>query len=84
MQVAQVIHAAGESATGPVPPNTIAVALAARDREHLLTLRAELVRAQIPHVLVSECDGEPMSIGVQPTKDRLAVRRVLSSVPLVK
>ena len=66
------------------PPGTVAVALAARDQAHLLELRDVLVRSGLPHVLIAECDGEPMAIGLEPTRDRTAVRRVLSSVPLVK
>lgn len=83
-QVAQAIHAAGESARERVPPRTVAVALAARDQEQLLAIDAALDRAGIAHTLIRECDGEPMSIGVEPTKDRRAVKRVLSSVPLVR
>lgn len=83
-QVAQAIHAAGESTNGRVPSGTIAVALAARDQEHLLQLAAALERAGIAHTLIRECDGEAMSIGVEPTRDRHAVRKVLSSVPLVR
>lgn len=84
LQVAQTIHAAGESAPRRLPAGTIAVALAARDAPHLLELGEALTRAAIPHVLVREDDGEPMSIGVEPTHDRRAVRKVLSSVPLVR
>jgi hypothetical protein len=83
-QVAQAIHAAGESAPGRVPKNTIAVALAARDQAHLLEIDALLTQAGIAHVLIVECDGEPMAIGCEPTRDRAAVRKVLSSIPLVK
>lgn len=84
-QVAQTIHAVGESVRGTVhPPGTIAVALAARDQAHLLELRDVLSQASLPHVLVTESDGEPMAIGLEPTHDRRAVRKVLSGIPLVK
>ncbi len=83
-QVAQAIHAAGESVSGPVQSGTIAVALAARDRAHLEELAQRLVDASIPHKVILECDGEPMAIGVEPTRDRQKVRKVLSSVPLVR
>jgi hypothetical protein len=83
-QVAQTIHAAGESTPDRVPPNTVAVALAARDQAHLLELRAALVAAGITHVLIAECDGEPMAIGCEPTRDRLKMRKVLSRIPLIK
>lgn len=83
-QVAQTIHAAGESTPSRVPTNTVAVALRARDVEHLLEIRDTLSRAAIPHVLICECDGEPMAIGVEPTRDRYAIRKVTSNLPLVK
>ena len=84
-QVAQTIHAVGESHGGTVhPPGTVAVALAARDQAHLLEVAAVLTKAGLAYVLISECDGEPMAIGLRPTRDRAAVRKVLSSMPLVK
>jgi hypothetical protein len=83
-QVAQAIHAAGESAPGRVPKNTIAVALAARDQAHLLEIHALLTTAGIIHVLIVECDGEPMAIGCEPTRNRQSVRKVVSNLPLVR
>ena len=83
-QVAQAIHAAGESAPGRVPKNTVAVALAARDQTHLLEIHASLSNAGITHVLIVECDGEPMAIGCDPTRDRQSIRKVVSSLPLVR
>ena len=83
-QVAQSIHAAGESTSGPLLPGTIAVALHARDEGHLRQLHHELVEAGLGHHVVEECDGELMAIGLTPTTDRAAVRKVLSSLPLVK
>ena len=84
-QAAQLIHAVGESHNGTVhPPGTVAVALSARNQEHLLELESCLKKAGLPHVLISECDGEPMAIGLHPTRDRAAIRKVLSSIPLVK
>lgn len=62
----------------------MAVALHARNIEHLLEIREALLKAGIAHVLISECDGEPMSIGVEPTRDRNAIRKVTSSLPLVR
>jgi hypothetical protein len=83
-QVAQTIHAAGESTPSRVPANTVAVALSARNQEHLLAIREMLQRADIKHVLIAECDGEAMAIGIEPTRDRQAIRKVTSSLPLVK
>ncbi len=88
IQVANGLHAAGESADPRPEPGAIAVALHARDEGHLLELAAALDRAGIRHHHVVEGDGphagQLMSIGVNPTIDRAAVRRVLSSLPLVK
>jgi len=83
-QVAQSVHAAGESADPRPEPGTIAVALHARDEDHLLAIAAALDRAGIRHCHVVEDDGQLMAIGVNPTRDRAAVRKVLSSLPLVK
>lgn len=83
-QLAQVVHAAGESARIRVEPGTIAVALHARDEAHLRDVAARLGAARIPHHVVEECDGEAMAIGVEPTTDRAAVRKVLSSLPLAR
>lgn len=83
-QVAQIIHAAGESTPTRVPENTVAVALHARNQTHLLEIRETLQKAGISHVLISECDGEPMSIGIEPTRDRSSIRKVTSSLPLVR
>ncbi len=78
-----MIHAAGESVLSRVPSGTIAVALVCRDEAHLLEIAAQLEAAGLAHVVIRECNGEAMSIGLQPTTDRAAVRRVLSSLPLV-
>ncbi len=88
LQVAQTIHAAGESAEARVPHGTIAVALAARDEPHLLELAKLLRRQGIDHTLIIEGDGEhaghAMSIGIAPTTDRRAVGKVVSNLPLVR
>ena len=83
-QVAQTIHAAGESTPQRCTPGTIAVALHARDEVHLRAVAAKLSLAGIPHCVVEECNGEAMSIGIEPTTDRAAVRKVVSALPLVR
>lgn len=88
-QVAQTIHAAGESAPSRVPTNTVAVALSARDESHLRMIAHTLEKAEIPHVLIREPiegreDGEAMSIGIEPTYDRLSIKKVTSSLPCVR
>jgi hypothetical protein len=82
--VAQSIHAAGESTPGRVPKNTVAVALAARDQAHLLERAERLTRAGIPYVLITECDGEPMAIGIEPMRDRDRIRKETSDLALIK
>lgn len=85
--VAQTIHAAGESVREPVPNNTYAVALAARDEAELVALHERLVAAAIPCVLIREPDspwnGQAMSLGISPC-DRTHVRKFLSSLPLLR
>lgn len=87
LQVANAIHAAGES-SDRVPSGTVAVALHARNASHLERISEELDDAGLEHELVVEADGphagEPMAIGVEPTADRESVRRVLSQLPLVR
>jgi len=83
-QVAQAVHAAGESTRERVLPGTIAVALHARDEAHLRELHEKLVVANIPHHVVEECDGQWMAIGIEPTTNRAAIRKVTSALPLVR
>jgi hypothetical protein len=82
-QFAQLLHAAGESAGGPLPEETIAVALHARDEAHLRAIAAQLAEAGIAHQLIIECDGQAQAIGCVPTTDRAALRRVTSMLPLM-
>lgn len=82
-QFAQLLHAAGESAGGPLPEETIAVALHARDEAHLREIAAQLTTAGVAHHLVVECDGQAMALGCVPTTDRARLRRVTSMLPLM-
>jgi hypothetical protein len=88
VQVAQTAHAAGESAGGPLPEGTIVVALAVPDEPTLLGLRRAFALAQLDHKLIVENDGpwadQAMAIGVKPTTNRAAVRKVVSALPLVR
>lgn len=77
---AQIVHAAGESAYARVPKNTVAVALAADSVVHLLEIRERIGALGIPHVLITECDGEPMAIGIEPTRDRPRVRKAVGNL----
>lgn len=90
VQTAQAVHAAGESASPRPQPGCIAVALHAKDESHLRDIAQRLYDAGIAHHCVFECEdddqypGQLMSIGVYPTRDRATVRKVLSSLPLVR
>lgn len=89
-QAAQLVHASGESSIPRPVPGTIAVALHARDEAHLKELGDRLSSAEISHCYVWESDddanypGQLMAIGVMPTRDREKIRKVLSSLPLVR
>ena len=89
-QVANILHAGGESASPRPTPGCIAVALHARDEAHLKEIAQRLFDAGIEHHCVFESDddvkypGQMMAIGLYPTRDRDKVRKVLSSLPLVR
>jgi hypothetical protein len=78
------VHASGESAIPRPKPGTIAVALHAENEQHLKEIGARLWAADIPFVEVIEDDGQLMALGLHPTRNRDAVRKVLSSLPLVR
>lgn len=83
---AHVLHAAGES--GPAPPGSIAVALGVSSEADLLRIADRLHDRGIAHVLIREdagpFEGQATAIGIPPVADRSAVRRVISSLALVK
>ena len=84
--VAQTIHAAGESSPR-LPSGTIAVALAAEDELELQQLQERLQDAEIDHTPIVEGEGpyggQLMALGLSPVTDRAAIRKVVSSLPLV-
>ena len=84
VQLAQTIHAAGESSPGNIPKGTYAVALEARDELALLRLESALTIDGIAHVAIREPDppwnNQLMAIGVAPCQ-REHVRRHLRSFP---
>ena len=91
VQVAQTAHAAGESVpecSAPLPEGTIVVALAVPDEQTLRTVAAALEHHSLRHKIIVENDGlyagQAMAIGVRPTRDRAAVRKAVSSLPLVR
>jgi hypothetical protein len=96
VQVAQTVHAAGESAAiseriyeMPVLPGTVSVALHAKDSLHLDGIRHALNSVNIGHHCVYEIDapynGQLMAIGLFPipVEDRDTIRAVLGKLPLV-
>lgn len=83
VRAANLIHAAGESSSGQLPQNTRAVALEARDEEHLLVLEDQLREAEVPHQAIRE-EGQLFAIGIRPTEELFRVRKVTSSLPLIR
>lgn len=85
VQVAQTAHAASE-ATGHPP--TIVVALAVPDEAALHRLAAAFGERSLTHALIVEdvgpYAGQAMALGLAPTTDRNAIRKVTSALPLVK
>ena len=87
LQMAQTVHAAGESASPRPKPGTHAVALHAKDEAHIREIAQRLFDAGIEHHCVFECDDDPdypgqlMSIGLYP---RTGKCKEISDLPLVK
>lgn len=85
---AQVVHAAGESSPGNLPPDTTAVVLAVDDEAGLELLQASLGDAGIAHRAIREpdapWDGALMAIGLLPLSDRGRVRPYLRRLPLLR
>lgn len=86
--VANTIHAVAESTPSQLPPESIAVALQATDELHLRAVSRDLSAREVPHHVVVETDGpyagQAMAIGIRPTRDRRAVRKAVSGLPLVR
>ena len=85
MQVAQVAHAASE--TSGHPP-TIVVALAVPDEAALRRLAEALAKQPLAHTLIVEDSGpfagQAVAIGIHPSADRTAIKKVTSALPLVR
>ncbi len=88
VQVAQTIHAAGESVKEPVPSSTYAVALHAPNEASLIELEAHLALRGMPFVAIREPDapynGQLMAIGVQPMVRTKQLRKMFASFKLVQ
>lgn len=85
-QAAQLIHAAGYSATAPLPEGTYAIALHARDEPELRALAARLAAAGVAHKLIVEDDppyaGQATAIGITPC-NRSPLKPYLAHLALV-
>lgn len=86
--MAQVVHAAGESASPMPPSGTHAVVLGVPDERSLLRVADKLARRGIAFNLICESDppwrNAAMAIGLPPTRDRRAINRVLGRLPLLE
>jgi hypothetical protein len=84
VQIAQTCHAASE-ASGHPP--TIVVALAVPDEQTLLALAKALADRSLGYALITEdagpYAGQAMAIGLIPSTDRQAIRKVTSHLPCV-
>ena len=87
-QLAQTVHAVGESLSERHPEGTYAIVLAAPDIPGLLCVRDALEAAGLPYKLICEPDapfnGAPTAIGLAPSRDRRRIRKVLGRLPLLK
>ncbi len=85
---AQLIHAAGASSPGALPPDTRAIALMVDDEAELALLAERLELAGVSHVVIREPDppwsGALMAIGIPPLADPRAARRVLARLSLLR
>lgn len=86
MLAAQVTHAAGESAGGPLSPGTFAVVLQA-PKDRLEALEGLLEASGVPHRAIRENDppysGELLAIGVRPD-ERRKLKKYFSSFALLR
>ena len=87
MQAAQLIHAAGESSSGNLPPHTYAIALTAPTEAELNDISYRLFRLGIKHSRIIENDApytnQLMAIGIPP-QPRRNIRKHLSACQLLK
>lgn len=84
---AQLVHAAGESSTGDLPPNTHAIVLMTVNEERLLALERELLENKIKHRSIREPDrpwnGQLMAIGIEP-RPKQDIQKYFAQLPLFK
>ena len=82
VQSAYLIHAAGESSPGDLPPDTRAVALLSRDEAHLREVAAQLEASGVPHSAIEE-EGILYSVGLRPAPVCRKSRRTTARPELV-
>ncbi len=84
---AQLVHAAGESSPGLLPPGTFAVVLSVAGERELVMLADRLRAGGVGFTAVFESDpphsNQLMAIGVRPGR-RSKLRKFFSSVPLYR
>lgn len=87
LQAAQLIHAAGESSPGNLPPHCYAIALVCKNEAELQALSEKLFFHGIKHKRIVESDapytGQLMAIGIPPA-ERSKLKRYLSMYSLLK
>lgn len=89
MQLAQTIHAAGESAANNnVPDNTHAIALHATNEAELACLEAKLIAIGIRFKAIREPDepynGQLMAIGIPPQPRTKKLKKLFQEFKLAK
>ena len=86
--VAQSVHAAGESPISTVPTGTHAVILSVPTEQKLLELEMKLINEGIEHTSIREPDvpysGAITAIGLRPSIKTPKIKKVLSSLPLLR
>jgi len=87
IQAAQIVHAAGESVSGPVPEGTYAVCLACPNERALVKFADELRQKGVHFTSIFEpdapYDGALMALGLAPRRKE-ELRRHVSALPLLK
>lgn len=89
-QLAQAVHAAGESSDPKPEPGCTAVVLHAVDETHLRIIQSRLDKHGLKYHCIVECaddvdyPSQLMAIGLSPTVDRAKIKRALSSLPLAR
>ena len=86
-QAAQIVHAAGESVSCNLPPNTNAVVLQVDSEDELVAIGKRLAKSGIPHVPIYEPDppynGAYTAIGIVPVDDRKRLKPIIGKLSLL-